>query len=69
MGILGVESLIQVGANKQLAYLGLNFLSSSYLFVSIVVFGMAALLFPRLFPSLLGGIWRGIVKIEFWWRW
>ncbi len=62
-------ALIWFGVNKQLAYFYDGFLSSSYLVVCIIVFALIALLFPQLFPSILGGIWRGILKVERWWGW
>ncbi|MBQ0832718.1 hypothetical protein [Marinobacter sp.] len=62
-------ALIWLGVNKQLAYFGEGFVSSNYLVASITVFAVMALLLPRLFPSILGGIWRGILKVERWWGW
>jgi hypothetical protein len=61
-------ALIWIGVNKELAFWG-GFLGSSYLVVCIIVFAVLALLFPRLFPSILGNIWRGIIKIQNWWGW
>ncbi len=62
-------TLIWLGVNKQLAYFDAGFFSSSYLVGCIIVFSVIALLFPQLFPSVLGSIWRGILKIQRWWSW
>lgn len=61
-------ALIWLVVNKELAFWG-GFLGSTYLVACIIVFAVMALLFPRLFPSILGGIWRGILKFERWWGW
>ena len=62
-------ALIWFGVNKQLAYFDARFFGSSYLVGCIVVFSVIALLLPQLFPSILGGIWRSILKVERWWGW
>ena len=62
-------AFIWLGVNKQLAFLDAGFFSSDYLVACIVVFFVLALLFPQLFPSILGSIWRGILKVERWWGW
>lgn len=59
-------ALIWFGINKELAYWG-EFLSSNYLVACIIVFAVLALLFPQLFPSILGAIWRSLLKVEGWW--
>lgn len=61
-------AFIWLGVNKELAFWG-GFLSSTYLIACIVGFAILAMLLPKLFPSILGGIWRGIVRIERWWGW
>ena len=61
-------AFIWLGVNKELAYWG-GFLGSTYLIACIIIFAVLALLLPQLFPSILGGIWRGIVRIERWWGW
>ena len=61
-------AFIWLGVNKQLAYSG-GFLSSNYLFTCIIVLAVTALILPQLFPSILGSIWRGILKVERWWGW
>ncbi len=61
-------ALIWLGVNKELAYWG-GFLDSRYLLVTVVAFALAALLFPLLFPSLLGAIWRLVLKVQQWWGW
>ncbi|WP_298451729.1 hypothetical protein [uncultured Marinobacter sp.] len=62
-------ALIWFGVNKQLAYFDAGFFRSTYLIACIIVFSALALLLPRLFPSILGGIWRSILKVERWWGW
>ncbi|RTE64408.1 hypothetical protein EH243_17460 [Amphritea opalescens] len=62
-------ALIWFGVNKQLSYFDAGFFSSSYLIACIIIFAVLALLLPRLFPSILGGIWHGILKVERWWGW
>lgn len=57
------------GVNKELAYWDAGFLSSKYLIAFILFLAVLALLLPHLFPSILGGIWRGIVRIGRWWGW
>jgi phosphoglycerol transferase MdoB-like AlkP superfamily enzyme len=59
---------IWMGVNKELSYWD-GFISSSYLLGSIALFGLLALLFPTLFPAVLGSVWRGIAKIQRWWGW
>ncbi|MCD1630578.1 hypothetical protein K7I15_11820 [Marinobacter shengliensis] len=55
--------------NLELAVYWDGFLSSRYLISCIVVFAVLALLLPKLFPSILGGVWRGIAKVWHWWGW
>lgn len=61
-------ALIWLGVNKELAFWG-GFLSSTYLIACIIIFAVLALLLPQLFPSILGSIWRGIVRVERCWGW
>lgn len=60
--------LLWVGVNKELAHWG-GFLGSSYLLGCMVAFAVLALLLPRLFPAILGGVWRWMMKIERYWGW
>lgn len=60
-------AFIWLWVNIELAYYWGGFLSSSYLIASITVFAVLAFLLPQLFPSILGGIWRGIAKVWSWW--
>ena len=62
-------AFVWLGINKQLAYFDAGFFSSTYLVACILVFAVIALLLPQLFPSILGRVWRGILKIERWWGW
>lgn len=61
-------AFVWLGVNKQLALWG-SFIDSSYLIACVVAFAIMALLLPKLFPSILGGIWRWIIKVERWWGW
>lgn len=60
-------ALLWLSVNKQLALLDAGFLTSAYLLGCIVVFCVLALLFPQFFPSILGYIWRGMLKVGRWW--
>lgn len=60
---------IWLGLNKQLAYFDAGFLSRDYLLVCISVFAVLAWLRPRLFPSILGVLWRSILKVQRCWGW
>lgn len=46
-----------------------GFLNSDYLIACILVFAAMAFLFPQLFPSILGRVWRGIFFIIRWFGW
>ena len=61
-------ALIWLGVNKELALWG-SFLDSSYLVATVILFALIALLSPLLFPSLLGAIWRWVLKVQQWWGW
>ena len=58
--------IIWMLANVELVSFG-GFIDSNYLVASIIVFSIIALLFPRLFPSILGAIWHAIVKVARFW--
>lgn len=60
--------LIWLGVNKELAFWG-GFIGTSYFWASIFIFALIAFIAPKLFPSILGGIWRWFLKIEKWWGW
>ena len=60
-------AFVWLWVNLELAVYWDGFLSSRYLVTCIIVFAVLALLLPKLFPSILGGIWRGIGKIWNWW--
>lgn len=62
-------AFVWLGINKQLAYFDAGFFSSFYLVVCILGFALIALLLPQFFPSILGRVWRAIVKVERWWGW
>lgn len=59
---------IWLGINKQLWHWR-GFLSSTYLMTCIIVFAALAFLLPKLFPSIMGAVWRGIVRVGRWWGW
>src|SRR5690606_25159971 len=56
-------ALIWLWVNRELAFWG-GFVSSSYLLVSVVIFALIAFAAPRLFPSLLGRIWHGMISVN-----
>lgn len=62
-------AFVWIWVNLELARYWDGFLSSSYLVTCIIVFAVLALLLPQLFPSILGGIWRGIAKAWGWLGW
>ena len=41
-----------------------GFVSSSYLLVSVAIFALIAFVVPKLFPSLLGRIWHGMISVN-----
>jgi len=49
--------LVWLVANAHFVQVG-GFLGSAWLWGAIVVFGVASLIAPSAFPSLLGAIWR-----------
>lgn len=61
--------LIWLWTNMELARYWGSFLSSDYLIACIIIFAVLALLLPRLFPSILGSIWRGMLRVWDWWGW
>ncbi|MBU2875040.1 hypothetical protein [Marinobacter salexigens] len=62
-------AFVWLWVNLELAVYWDGFLSSRYLIFSILGFAVLALLLPRLFPSILGSVWRGIAKVWHWWGW
>lgn len=60
--------LIWLGINKQLAFWN-GFIATSYLWASVAAFAFVALIAPKLFPSILGVLWRWLLKVEKWWGW
>lgn len=62
-------AILWLWVNSTLGVYWGGFLSSNYLVGCIIIFAVLALLLPQLFPSILGGIWRGIVRIWSSWGW
>lgn len=60
--------LIWLGVNVEAARWG-AFLGASYLWVSIGIFALIAFVAPAFFPSMMGAIWRGCLKLWHWWGW
>ena len=58
--------IIWMWTNIEIFHFG-GFVGSNYLVASIVVFSVIALLFPKLFPSMLGSIWNVMVKVAHFW--
>lgn len=44
-----------------------GFLDSFYLWGSILLFALLAFTAPRLFPTILGGVWNTFIKLWNWW--
>jgi hypothetical protein len=55
--------LIWLQANQVAALHFSYFFSSNYLVGMIVAFSLFALIFPTVFPSVLGFIWHGLIKL------
>lgn len=51
--------------NQELFVWG-GFLGSGYLLGCIAVFAVLALMFPRLFPSIMGTLWQLMLKLAPW---
>lgn len=60
--------LIWLAINREIAFLG-GFVSATYLWAMIAGFALVALLSPALFPSLMGAIWHGMLRIYKWLGW
>ena len=54
--------LIWLIINKELIFWG-KFISTSYLWASIVIFAFIAFIAPKFFPSILGAIWRWVRQL------
>ena len=61
-------ALLWLVVNQRLFSWG-GFLKSDYLVACIIVFAVMAFVFPQLFSSILGGIWRCIFFILRWFGW
>jgi hypothetical protein len=61
-------ALVWFGTNKQLAFWGTPdaFISTEAFWFILGGFALSALAFPNAFPSILGGIWQGLIKIHRW---
>lgn len=62
-------AFIWLWVNRELAFWGRGFIGSSYLLTSVLLFALVAFVVPRLFPSLLGRIWHGMLAVTRWWGW
>jgi len=61
-------ALVWFGTNKQLAFWGTPdaFISTKVFWAILGSFAFIAIIFPKVFPSVLGGIWRWVIKIQNW---
>jgi len=66
--VVPTVALVWFGTNRHLAFWGTPeaFISTKVFWVTIGIFALIALIFPNIFPSLLGGIWRWFIKIQNW---
>ena len=63
-------SLVWFGLGKQLALLGNGSgLSLNTFLGAMVILSVVAFVFPAVFPSILGAIWRAIIKVQKLWQW
>lgn len=62
---------IWVGVNKNLALVSPTdtYINSAYLWGAILIFSAIALIWPNTFISIIGSIWRQILKVQKWWGW
>ncbi len=58
-------ALLWLATNKHLGPSG-AFLGTTGFWLVLGGFALVALLIPRLFPSLLGKLWHGLIKFEHW---
>ena len=61
--------LLWVSTNKYLAIWGPSnaFIGTTGFWSIIGFFAFVSTFLPRLFPSLLGKVWHGLIKAERWW--
>ncbi len=61
------SAFVWFAANRELAFWQ-GYLGSGWLWGSILLFSVVAFASPRLFPSLIGAIWRVIHRLALgWW--
>ena len=56
-------ALLWLSINRQLTYVDGGFLNSNYLLGCISIFALISFVLPQLFPSVLGWVWRMMLKI------
>ncbi len=61
-------ALLWFATNKHLAIWGPTdaFIGSKGFWLVLAVFAVVSVFLPRLFPSLLGKVWHGIIRMEQW---
>lgn len=61
-------AIVWLSTNKNLALWGSPdaFISTNVFWAILGGFALIALIFPNIFPSMLGRIWRWLIKIESW---
>jgi hypothetical protein len=58
--------LLWFSVNVGLSQVG-GFIDSDYLWLTILIFSIVAVLSPKVFPDMLGFIWRLILKVYGFW--
>ncbi len=58
-------ALLWFATNQQLALSGI-FIGLNGFWLIIAIFAFISIFIPRLFPSILGKVWHGLIKIEQW---
>ena len=64
---LPTSALLWLATNKQLAlWADGTFIGARGFWLVLGIFTLIALILPNLFPTLLGKVWRAIIKLELW---
>ena len=64
---LPTSALLWLATNEQLAlWADGTFIGARGFWLVLGIFTLIALILPNLFPTLLGKVWRAIIKLELW---
>ena len=60
--------IVWIAINKEIAFWvsSKEILGSNLFLTVLAIFVVVALVFPKLFPSMLGKMWLGLIKYEKW---